>query len=174
MWDESARRRADLAVQDGLGEAMFTVRPSRVNPKQSREAMDSSNHDSQAEQRANELYWGSDGSVNQIAEDLDLSKGALYGLIRPLPTSLACPLCGADAVFPNRTARQRGHLICTACAWEGGEEDAVGPDPDQRPEEPAPARAPQGPFARRALAAGALLGAAAGLALVSWTRRRWH
>ena len=31
----------------------------------------------EADDRANELYWGSEQSVNQIADALDLSKGAL-------------------------------------------------------------------------------------------------
>jgi len=45
-----------------------------------------------AEDRANELYWGSDRSVNQIADDLDLSKGALYEMIRPSPVDPATAL----------------------------------------------------------------------------------
>ena len=49
--------------------------------------------DRKAEAKANELYWGSDESVNQIAENLDVSKGMLYGMIRPLPTGLTCPAC---------------------------------------------------------------------------------
>ena len=53
---------------------------------------------------ANELYWDSEKSVNQIADELDLSKGALYGLIRPLPAGVGCPLCGDEVVSPNRTA----------------------------------------------------------------------
>jgi predicted DNA-binding protein YlxM (UPF0122 family) len=56
--------------------------------------MDASASSPAAEDRANELYWGSDRSVNQIADELDLSKGALYGMIRPLPAALACPECG--------------------------------------------------------------------------------
>ena len=44
--------------------------------------------------KANGLYWTSGKSVNQIAEKLDLSKGALYGIIAPEPAGLGCPLCG--------------------------------------------------------------------------------
>lgn len=79
-----------------------------------------------AEDRANQLYWGSDESVNHIADELDLSKGALYEMIRPLPADLGCPLCGAEVVHSNRTARDRGRVDCPACGWDGTEEEAVG------------------------------------------------
>ena len=156
-----------------------------------------------ADDRANELYWGSDQSVNQIAEDLDLSKGALYEMIRPLPAGVACPLCGVEVVHSNRTARERGRVDCPACGWDGVADDAVGPSTDGEgspPGQQAP-RAPSiegvepvddiypdddydapGPLpaseagrlssVRRLMAGGALLGAAAGLALVIWARRR--
>ena len=75
--------------------------------------------DAQAEEKANELYWGSDMSVNQIAEELDLSKGTLYGMIRPRPAGLGCPACGEEVVFPNRTARDRSTVACEVCGWEG-------------------------------------------------------
>lgn len=142
--------------------------------------MDTSEDTLEATAAANELYWGSDTSVNQIAEDLDLSKGALYGMIRPLRSGLGCPDCGNEAVFANRTARERGMLACPTCSWEGGEEDAhpyggegavtipvfdredaVGPPPPVSRE-----------LRNRTLIGGACLGAAAGLALVMWARRR--
>ncbi|MFC1661947.1 hypothetical protein ACFL3S_10955 [Gemmatimonadota bacterium] len=75
-------------------------------------------------EEANRLYWESDESVNQIGEELALSKGVLYGLIDPLPAGLPCPKCGEEMTFPNRTARDRGFLACSACGMEE-EEDAV-------------------------------------------------
>ena len=69
-------------------------------------------------QRANELYWESDRSVNQIADEMDLSKGMLYGLIRPLPAELPCPRCSTGLEFANRTARERGLLSCPSCGLE--------------------------------------------------------
>ncbi|MGE0159491.1 MAG: hypothetical protein AB7T31_08750 [Gemmatimonadales bacterium] len=78
-----------------------------------------------ADDRANELYWGSKLSVNQIAEALDLSKGALYELIRPLPADVACPRCGTEAVHPNRTAHERGLIVCLDCGWEGDADQAA-------------------------------------------------
>ena len=70
-------------------------------------------------QRANTLYWESDRSVNQIADEMDLSKGMLYGLIRPLPAQLPCPGCSTGLEFANRTARERGLLSCPSCGLEG-------------------------------------------------------
>jgi hypothetical protein len=134
----------------------------------------------EADDRANELYWGSDRSVNQIAEELDLSKGALYGMIRPLPAAMGCPACGSEVVHPNRTAKERGDVDCPACGWDGTE-DETSPDftpagvPDERSLARSRAREralsldeiPPG-----AVIGGALLGAAAGIALLLWARRR--
>lgn len=177
---------------------MFRPGPGRVKPPQEEpQKLD-------ARDRANELYWGSDRSVNQIADELDLSKGALYETIRPLPAGLACPECGLEVVHPNRTARDRGRVDCAACGWDGTEQDASrlpvggggepGPAPlrpdaprvlgfepvdDLYPADdyddvgPPPVQAGEREFdARRLVAGGALLGAAVGLALVIWARRR--
>lgn len=130
------------------------------------------------EARANELYWTSELSVNQIAETLDLSKGTLYGMIEPLDAELACPACGERLLWPNRTARVKGMLACPAGDWEGPSEAAEVLALDARPGAPpqraAPPHSPSGwdPSRFRTVAAGALLGAAAGLAMILWTRRR--
>jgi predicted RNA-binding Zn-ribbon protein involved in translation (DUF1610 family) len=143
--------------------------------------MRGSESDSQSIARANELYWGSELSVNQIAEDLDLSKGMLYGMIEPLATKLSCPDCGGGAVYLNRTAEQRGNLACPECAWEGSEDEAeiLGGDaavtlPAALEDEEAlpPPAAATDPGRSRVLLGGALVGAAAGLALVLWAKRR--
>lgn len=76
-------------------------------------------------ERANELYWGSDESVNRIADDLDLSKGALYGIIEPEASGRGCPLCGDEVVYANRTAKDRGMLACPTCEWDGTAEEAM-------------------------------------------------
>ncbi len=83
-------------------------------------ASTTTDHDAE---RANELYWGSDRSVNELAEDLDLSKGALYSLIRPLPAGLECPECAGGMSYANRTARDRGYVTCEGCGLE--EEEAL-------------------------------------------------
>ena len=135
----------------------------------------------ETELRANELYWSSDRSVNQLADELDLSKGVLYGLIRPRHMGLACPSCGQELVYPNRTAMGRRTVACPACGWQGDERDvdAVGADAgvalsyegaeDEEVFVP-PIRLSS--TRQRAILGGALLGAAAGLALVLWARRR--
>jgi len=136
----------------------------------------------EVDDRANELYWGSDRSVNQIAEQLDLSKGALYGVIRPLAAGMGCPLCRAEVVHTNRTARDRRMVHCPACEWDGLESETVAahassaaPLDEAAPPGSRPQEAPHGVGSgdlRHALLGGAMLGAAVGLALVLWARRR--
>jgi hypothetical protein len=138
--------------------------------------------DRETEGRANELYWTSDLSVNQIAEELDLSKGMLYELIRPAPAGMGCPECSEELVYANRTARDRALLACPRCGWEGDEDDVdlgvgdhyvVVPDATEGEAAVAPGAATTPDAGRkRVMVGGALLGAAAGLALVLWSRRR--
>ncbi len=132
--------------------------------------MDTSEGILEADDRVNDLYWGSDKSVNQIAEELDLSKGAFYAMIRPLASALNCPRCGNEVAHTNRTAKERGQVDCRACSWSGTEDETLPYEPSVEtplpsPEKPHDART-------RAIAGGALLGAAVGLALVLWARRR--
>ena len=117
--------------------------------------------------RANELYWGSDLSVNQIAETLDLSKGALYEMIRPLPAAVACPDCGTEAVHPNRTAHERGLVVCLSCGWEGDDRHAIGMTPSSSPNEPADRTR-----VRPGLTVPLMIGAAVGVAVMLWALRR--
>lgn len=138
--------------------------------------------DRETELKANELYWSSERSVNQIADELDLSKGVLYGLIRPRPAGLACPTCGEELVYPNRTAKERHVVACASCGWEGGELDAdanggegvvvlpLRGDPND--DDVAISPIELSTHRQRMLAGGILLGAAVGLALVLWARRR--
>ena len=152
-------------------------------------------------ERSNELYWDSPQSVNQIADDLDLSKGTLYGILAPRPAGLGCPLCGDEVGWANRTARDRDNLECPTCDWDGSADETVGyeaEDPDveteatepkataaeSKPGKPRRRRtenrdlpvptppAPQGSTSLSTIAGGALIGAAVGLALVLWARRR--
>lgn len=143
--------------------------------------MSAAGADREIEFKANELYWGSESSVNQIAEELDLSKGVLYGLIRPRPSGLACPACAEELVYANRTAKERRTVACPSCGWEGDEVDAdangsdggvtlsaLDDDEDSVSVPPIRLSSPL----QRTMLGGALLGAAAGLVLVFWTRRR--
>jgi hypothetical protein len=115
---------------------------------------------------ANRMYWETDTSVADIAEQLQLSRRALYDAVEPLPTGNACPACGTPLVFENRSARNAGHEVCPACeaAHDEAQLAAAAPAailPDDR--------AFDGPRAVRvgsAALAGAALGAIATLMLV--------
>lgn len=135
---------------------------------------------------ANELYWGSTRSVNQIAEELDLSKGALYAALVHLPSGMGCPLCGDEVGWANRTARDRDQLTCQMCDWSGTSSQTVSYSDGHSGEEgigtgvdvtdfgadpvvpPAPLLTPR----MSTVAGGAIIGAAVGLVLVFWARRR--
>jgi len=133
---------------------------------------------------ANRLYWESDRSVNQIAHDLEISKGTLYELVRPLPAGLPCPRCGKEMVFPNRTAREKGFLTCPACGleeeesevegvWEEAAGRAGGGAPVVTPEALRASRDSGSSGTRtRVVVGAALLGVAAGIALASVLRNR--
>ncbi len=66
-------------------------------------------------ERANELYWNSPDTVDQVAGQLGMTRNTLYGAVRPLPAGAACPDCGEDLVFPNRTTRAAGRAMCLTC-----------------------------------------------------------
>ena len=77
--------------------------------------------------RANDLYWSSSQTVEEIVEELGVSRGSFYQAIEPQPTGLVCGDCGERMVFLNRTARDRGNAICPECGRESepGEADRV-------------------------------------------------
>lgn len=127
---------------------------------------------------ANRLYWGSEESVNRIADDLGLSKGSLYELVQPLPSELPCPRCGTETAYPNRTAREKGFLTCPACNLEEEEDEIrealirgdVARPPHLRPGATTPSlldREVDG----RIVAGAALLGLAAGIVIGSLTKK---
>lgn len=70
-------------------------------------------------ERANMLYWNSDRSVNSIADDLGLSKGGFYGVIRPIESGRHCSSCQLKMVFANRTAQERDDAFCPVCDASG-------------------------------------------------------
>jgi len=119
--------------------------------------------------RANALYWESDDSVNDIADRLDLSKGALYSLVEPLPADEACPECAGELEFPNRTAREKGYVSCPECGLE--EELAL---VRAAAAEDGGALQPTGggEFLPRTAVATGLIGLAAGILIGQWARSR--
>jgi hypothetical protein len=127
--------------------------------------------DEAAARKANKLYWGSDISVNQIAEKLDLSKGRLYGLLVPLPTGDACSDCGEETGYTNRTARDRNQAMCSSCA-DGAQARSgkSGKKPAVTSSE-APARRAMPGIKSQAFLGAALLGVAAVLFFAAHRRR---
>ncbi len=146
------------------------------------------------ERRANRLYWESDRSVNEIADDLDLSKGRLYELLRPLAAERSCPRCGGDLLFANRTARDQKLLSCGSCGlsgkegeleeewkgeWEEEDGDGLWVGSASAPAgsgahdrgQPTPWRARASSGRGRIALGGILIGVAAGAVLVGYLRR---
>jgi len=121
--------------------------------------------------QASARYWESKDSVNGIAEAIGISKGRLYELLRPLPLEGACPTCGGGpAVFPNRTARDRGQATCLHCGWEGSAEElALEPPREDRRVSEAPTTVHRGTLEEApplaGMVGGLLVGLAAGLML---------
>jgi len=159
----------------GMDEIVTVKRPATGSGPLSAEAV----------ARANDLYWRSGAGVNQLARELDLSKGALYEIIAPLPAGLPCPGGDGEMSYPNRTARERGFVSCAACGFEDEEERVRGhieereyAEPDVTAADPVPsARTETGfvPPARtleKLMVASALAGVAAGLLVGSILRRR--
>lgn len=141
--------------------------------------------------QANDLYWHSGAGVNRLAREMDLSKGALYEIIAPLPAGLPCPRGDGELSYPNRTARERGFVSCATCGLEDDEERVRANLDDAgaalEPLVPAGKRdatlegvatgpagtaAPPARNLERLLAATALAGIAAGLILSALVRRR--
>lgn len=65
---------------------------------------------------ANRLYWKTDAAVAEIADRLGISRRAVYRVLQPDPAGIACPNCGRQLVFVNRSARSAGELLCVGCA----------------------------------------------------------
>lgn len=82
-------------------------------------------------ERANELYWSASMTVEDIAEDLGISRSSLYSALEPMPSGLVCADCHERMVFTNRTMRDRGSAICPNCGresepGEAGTEESAG------------------------------------------------
>lgn len=85
----------------------------------------------------NRLYWESDASISEIANQLDISRRALYDGIESRPAGRDCPECGAPLGYRNRTALENGEAECPECgltvqldAGEPGRQDRTEPAGD--------------------------------------------
>lgn len=81
--------------------------------------------DSLAE-RANELYWSGSMTVDEIVEDLGISRTSLYSTIEPVAAGLVCADCHERMVYTNRTMRDRGVAVCPNCGRESEPGEARG------------------------------------------------
>ena len=69
-------------------------------------------------ERVNHLYWETESSVAEIANELNISRRALYELIEPLPTGVECSKCSAELRFANRSAKATNAARCIVCGSE--------------------------------------------------------
>lgn len=166
-----------------VGESTFRRRPEHAFAAQETLVDSISSSDAEFKLRANQAYWQSNASVNELAERFDLSKSALYSLIAPLPAPGSCPTCKGRVEYPNRTARDKDLVQCPACGFEGSAAEAAAtPDADLLEDrsaalDPAPRGLPQpstwlgNPPERHLWLGGMLLGMAGVIVLARWTRR---
>lgn len=82
-------------------------------------------------ERANELYWSASMTVDDIVEELGISRSSLYSSIEPLPAGLICADCHERMVFTNRTMRDRGVAVCPNCGRESEPGEAQGEAPEE-------------------------------------------
>src|SRR5690606_24563827 len=66
-------------------------------------------------ERANELYWSASMTVDDVVEELGISRSALYSSIDPMPAGIVCIDCNERMVYSNRTMRDRGMAVCPDC-----------------------------------------------------------
>lgn len=69
-------------------------------------------------EKINELYWGSDASVADIADRMGVSRRVLYDSIEPKRAGTACPECGGRLGFRNRTMAENAEAECADCGLE--------------------------------------------------------
>ena len=129
----------------------------------------------------NRLYWETDRSVADIADDLGVSRRSLYEQIDARPAGRSCPECGEPLGFRNRTAVDNLEAECAACGYEAVLDGAPDPvdyaDPELEQERDAAPLAPIPPRPVPARGSGTLLGGTllAGLAAgaaAAWLIRR--
>ncbi|CAN5892713.1 hypothetical protein BH23GEM7_BH23GEM7_14710 [soil metagenome] len=68
--------------------------------------------------QANDLYWNSSETVDQLAARLGMSRNALYASVKPIPAGGTCPHCNEALVFTNRSSRSAGKATCPGCEAE--------------------------------------------------------
>jgi len=125
----------------------------------------------------NRLYWETEASVADIADELAISRRALYDAIEPASVGAECPDCGAPLAYRNRTAQERGEAECPECGLELDVADLEHEGPESERERAAGPRVPLDvgsmDASRGIMLAGALLtGIAVGALTAVLGRRR--
>lgn len=69
-------------------------------------------------QQANDLYWTSEETVDQLASRLGMSRRSVYSAVQPLPAGATCARCSGMLVFANRTSRSANLANCPTCMVE--------------------------------------------------------
>ncbi|MGD2215811.1 MAG: hypothetical protein PVJ64_03600 [Gemmatimonadales bacterium] len=127
--------------------------------------------------KANQLYWGTAKPAGRLAEELGISRSKFYGLIEPLNLDAQCPDCGEPLTFSSRSDREANRGRCPECG-------AVTQIPDgEAPAAPPPAAERDACLTPtigerlalpgvRELWLTAIAGAALGLLITGWWRRR--
>jgi predicted RNA-binding Zn-ribbon protein involved in translation (DUF1610 family) len=67
-------------------------------------------------ERANQMYWSGDQTVDEIVRELNISRNALYAAVRPVSAERSCPECGDAMVHTNRSNREAHTATCPSCA----------------------------------------------------------
>jgi hypothetical protein len=121
-----------------------------------------------AASEANRLYWETELSVAEIAQQLELSRRALYDAVQPMTVAdLLCEICGGPVVYENRSARTASRAVCLRCR----DREESGPDETDEPSDAEAHGRDHRIDARTvrvggAMLAGAMIGAAAALLVV--------
>lgn len=88
-----------------------------------------------ADDRLNELYWGSDKTVDEIVSESGIGRNSLYLSVLPAEAGADCAQCGKPLYFSNRTQRAAGAAACLACGFTttiAGDGAGDGPDGGSR------------------------------------------
>lgn len=140
-------------------------------------------------EQANELYWKSSETVEQLANRLGMSRNAVYSSVRPVPAGAVCEQCNEPLVFTNRSNRAARVATCPSCERQvtlpeqtGAALDALGaelgdgvspvPQPRKRWERLKEDIAAVPPERAAKIGGAAAIGAALGAAAVKAIRKR--
>ena len=68
--------------------------------------------------RLDDLYWNTDRTIDDIVDELDLSRSTLYASISPVPAGATCPTCSGMLYYTNRMNRAARVASCESCGLE--------------------------------------------------------